>query len=262
MPASTTIPMMSKKTFNLFVLQVSYQALICKEGVLHDMIHDLMNSCRSPRTQRFMIRVYRNLALTTGSAALATALSMYRFIPDIGNGGFLASLALFMGIGFSRGFLSEQTRLALLLGFGFLQGWSIGPLTGFLSAFNPDALVMAVAGTALAFVSFTGAALFSPRRSYLYLGGLLTFAGLILLVTSFFPYLYDFNLYLGLFLLCFYIIYDTQVIVERAENRVMDSVDGAAQLFTDLFGILVRLMLILRDQGREDRDKRKKSKRK
>jgi len=209
-----------------------------------------------------MIRVYRNLALTTGSAALATTLSMYRFIPDIGGAGMIASLFIFMGIGLGRGRLSEQVRLAMLLGFGFLQGWSIGPLTGFLSVFNPDALIMAVAGTMLAFVSFTGAALFSPRRSYLYLGGLLTFAGLILLVTSFFPYLYDFNLYLGLFLLCFYIIYDTQMIVERSENRSMDSVDGAAQLFTDLFGILVRLMMILRDRnGREDRQKSKKSKR-
>ena len=196
--------------------------------------------------------------MTTGSAALASILSIRGIIGEIGLMGVLASFGLVFGMQAMRGRVSDTVRLGMLLGFGFLQGWSIGPLTGLVFDLNPDLLLMAVVGTLLAFVSFTGAALFSQRRSYLYLGGLLTFSTLILLISSFFPFLFNFNLYLGLFVFCFYIIYDTQVIVERADMMQADAggIDGALQLFTNLIGIFVRLLMIL-NQNEKKKKKRK-----
>jgi Bax inhibitor 1 len=215
------------------------------------------SSFRPPRVQRYLVRVYGNLAMTTGSAALATILSIQGIIGEIGMIGVLGSLALVFGMQALRGRVSDQLRLGMLLAFGFLQGWSIGPLTGLVFDLDPDLLLMAVVGTLLAFVSFTGAALFSQRRSYLYLGAMLNFATLIILITSFFPFLLNFNLYLGLFLFCFYIIYDTQVIIERADMMQADrgGIDGALQLFTNLIGIFVRLLMLLSQNERKKKNK-------
>lgn len=208
--------------------------------------------------QRYLVRVYGNLAMTTGSATLASILSMRGLIGEIGLTGVFVSFGLVFGMQAMRGRVSDQVRLVMLLAFGFLQGWSIGPLTGLVFDLDPDLLLMGVVGTLLAFVSFTGAALFSQRRSYLYLGGLLTFSTWIILISSFFPYLFNFNLYMGLFVFCFYIIYDTQVIVERADMMQADAggIDGALQLFTNLFGIFVRLLMIL-NQNEKKKKKRK-----
>ena len=213
-----------------------------------------------------MVRVYGNLALTTASASVGTLLSMHRVLPVIGGAGTLASIGLLLGIPMVRGVIGEPARLAMLLGFGFLQGWGVGPLVGSIYALDEEIILMALLGSLIAFLSFTGAALFTARRSYLYLGGMLGFSSLLILITSFFPAFYNFNLYLGLFTLCFYIIYDTQMIVERAEmcrsEAERDSIGGAVQLFMDLFGTFVRLILILRGQNQckqsEEKSKKKR----
>lgn len=206
-----------------------------------------------------MVRVYGNLAMTTGAASLAAFLSIQRIASDMGGLGVLASIALFFGIQASRGRIGERLRVGMLLAFGFLQGLDLGPLLRAVLFIEPELVLMAAVGTMLAFVSFTGAALFSPRRSFLYLGGLLTFASLTVLIASFIPFLFNINLYLGLFCFCFYIIYDTQVLVERAEMRrgeAADSVGGALQLFTNLMGIFVRLLVILMNDSKK-RNKKK-----
>lgn len=217
---------------------------------------------RPPRVQRYLMRVYGNLAITTASASLATILSIRGIIGEMGFVGFIISIGLLFGMKILRGRISDEIRIGMLLAFGFLQGWSVGPLTAAVFDFDPELVLMAVVGTLLAFVSFTGAALFSQRRSFLYLGGLLSFAMLAMGVGSFFPAMFNVNLYLGLFVFCFYIIYDTQMIVERADTMMrVDSsgIDGAVQLFTNLIGVFVRLMIILsQNEKKNKRDKRQK----
>lgn len=197
--------------------------------------------------------------MTTGAASLAAFLSVQRIASDMGGLGILASFALFFCIQVSRGRISERGRLGMLLAFGFLQGLDLGPLLRTVLFIDPELVLMAVVGTMLAFASFTGAALFSPRRSFLYLGGLLTFASLMVMIASFIPFLFNINLYLGLFLFCFYIIYDTQLLVERAEMQRGggDSVSGALQLFTNLMGIFVRLLMILTKDSKKPGSKKK-----
>ena len=220
------------------------------------------NFFRSPRAQQYLIRVYANLAVTTAMASVAVILYMRDMIPEMGSIGMAGSVLLPLAISLSRGMLSDRIRLGMLWSEGFLVGWGIGPLTQMLFDLDGELLIMAVIGTFIAFVSFSGAALFSQRRSYLYLGGLLSAASLILLITSFFPSMFNVNLYLGLFTFCFYIIYDTQMLVERTEMMVSDQMglDGALQLFMNLYAIFVRLMIILMKnrQPRERKDKKRK----
>lgn len=201
------------------------------------------------------MRVYGNLAATTATAALAAFLCTRNVLPDAGGLAFFGSVGLLFAISALRGRVGYRARLAMLLGFGFMQGWEAGPLVQTVLDCEPETVLMALVGTLFAFVSFSATALFSPRRSHLYLGGLLGTLSLMLFFSSFISRLFSVNLYLGLFIVCAYVIYDTQVIVERAELGDCDDVHGAVSLFTDLFGAFVRLLVILqRGKGSRERE--------
>lgn len=184
-------------------------------------------------------------------------MSVHYLLPDLGGWLLIPSFGLLFAISGAGNRFSYNARLAMLLGFGFIQGWEIGPLVHNLWEFDPEAVMMALIGATLAFISFSCTALFSERRSYLYLGGLLGTLSLLSLVSSFFGGLFNFNLFLGLFIFCFYIIYDTQLLVERAENGDRDDIQGAATLFTDIFAAFVRLLLILQRRDKEKKKERK-----
>lgn len=49
----------------------------------------------------------------------------------------------------------------------------------------------------------------------------------------------------SLFLACLYIIYDTQMIVERSELGDKDVISHAMLLFVDLFELFIRILQIL-----------------
>ena len=52
-------------------------------------------------------------------------------------------------------------------------------------------------------------------------------------------------LMIGLLTACLYIIYDTQIIIEKAENGDKDVVSHTLTLFVDLFNIFIRILEIL-----------------
>lgn len=64
------------------------------------------------------------------------------------------------------------TRLAVLMGFGFLTGNSIGPLLDLVISIEPQVVVTALIGTAVVFVSLSCSALLAERGSFLFLGGI------------------------------------------------------------------------------------------
>lgn len=49
----------------------------------------------------------------------------------------------------------------------------------------------------------------------------------------------------GLLIACLYIIYDTQVIIERAENGDKDVPTHTMLLFIDLFDLFIKILRIL-----------------
>ena len=63
----------------------------------------------------------------------------------------------------------------------------------------------------------------------------------------------------GLFIACLYIIYDTQVIVERIERGDMDVPTHTMLFFIDLFELLIRILQILIEHSKGlDNDRRKR----
>ncbi len=62
----------------------------------------------------------------------------------------------------------------------------------------------------------------------------------------------------GLFVACLYIIYDTQIIVERAERGDKDVPTHTMMLFIDLFDLFIRILKILMELNKDkDNDRRR-----
>ncbi|KAM9760693.1 bax inhibitor 1 isoform 2-T2 [Dama dama] len=156
---------------------------------------------------------------------------------------------------------TEQKRLGLLAGFAFLTGVGLGPALDLCIAINPSILPTAFMGTAMIFTCFTLSALYARRRSYLFLGGILMSAMSLMLLSSlgnlFFGsvWLFQANLYLGLVVMCGFVLFDTQLIIEKAENGDKDYIWHCVDLFLDFVTLFRKLMMIL---AMSEKDKKKK----
>jgi Bax inhibitor 1 len=148
--------------------------------------------------------------------------------------------------------------------FGLLQGMSLGELVAVLLEVDPHMLLVATIGTTVIFMCFSGAAMLAKRRSYLYLGATLSSAMSIMTLASvaniFFKssLLMDFHLYAGLVMFCGYVIYDTQLIIERAVNGSRDVAWHAAELFVDFAAVFVRICVIMLKNAEKNAQKQKK----
>jgi len=161
---------------------------------------------------------------------------------------------------------NQTSRTAVLCAAAFCQGCSIGQLVGAVISINPYIILNAFLATTACFACFSLAALVSRRRSFLYLGGLLSSAISILMLARLASMFgigitHSMELYLGLAVFMGYIIFDTQVIVEKAISGNKDRVADALALFTDFVAIFVRLVIILAQQQRVDRRKQEEQRR-
>uniref|UniRef100_A0A2K6PDF6 Transmembrane BAX inhibitor motif containing 6 n=1 Tax=Rhinopithecus roxellana TaxID=61622 RepID=A0A2K6PDF6_RHIRO len=139
----------------------------------------------------------------------------------------------------------------------------LGPALEFCIAVNPSILPTAFMGTAMIFTCFTLSALYARRRSYLFLGGILMSALSLLLLSSmgnvFFGsiWLFQANLYVGLVVMCGFVLFDTQLIIEKAENGDQDYIWHCIDLFLDFVTLFRKLMMIL---AMNEKDKKKEKK--
>ncbi|KAF6023398.1 TMBIM6 [Bugula neritina] len=153
-------------------------------------------------------------------------------------------------------------RIGILTGIGFLTGVSMGPLLQYAAFLDPSLITTAFTGACVIFGSFTLAALFSRDRTWLYLGGTLmtvlgwmTFASL---VNIFFrsTILFQAQIYVGLALFCLFVLYDTQMIIEKRRMGDDDYIWHSVDLFLDFVHIFRKLLIIL-SQKEEDKKKRR-----
>jgi len=219
----------------------------------------------SPAVQNHLKRVYLSLSCALVTAAIGVYLHLLLNI-----GGLLTGLAC---IGSVIGLLSVPTssnnegkRAALLLAAAAFKGATLGPLIDAVIDIDASILVSAFVGTSLAFACFSAAAITARRREYLFLGGLLGSGISILmwlsLASSIFggsSAIYTFEIYFGLLVFLGYIIFDTQMIIEKADHGDYDYLKHSLDLFIDFVAVFVRLVVILaRNADNKSREGKKK----
>lgn len=155
-----------------------------------------------------------------------------------------------------------KLRFGLLAGFAFLSGVNMGPLLQLAIAVDPSLITTAFMATSLIFICFSLSALLSNDRKFLALGGIL-FSGLSWLImfgllNIFFQsqLLFQLRLYLGLAVMCGFVLYDTQLIVEKRRRGDDDYIMHCMLIFIDFINIF-RLILVLLTDKEMKKEKRR-----
>jgi len=210
-----------------------------------------------------LVKVYSCLTATTLCAALGAFVHLFG-IWEAGLLSALGSLGLVLllstTVDNSKNF---YTRLGMLLGFGLLSGHSLGPLLDHVIAVNPQIVLTALVGTSVVFISFSCAALLAERGKFLFLGGILmsvlSTVTLVSLANLFLQSyaIYQAHLYIGLFVMSAFILYDTQAIMEKRRLGNTDYVKHSLDLFFDLATVFRRLLIILTQKEERNQRKRK-----
>lgn len=106
-------------------------------------------------------------------------------------------------------------------------------------------------GTTVIFVSFSISALLAARGRWLYLGGtLMSMLNIMILFSLANLFLrsyliYQAHLYVGFFVICGFVIYDTQLIIEKYHMGSRDFIMHSLDLFIDFIGVFRHLLVIL-----------------
>jgi len=202
-----------------------------------------------------LVNVYTTLTATILCGALGS-LAFLRFHVG-GTVSFFAGLLLMFWLAITPKH-DVNKRCGILFGFAFMEGLSIGPLLDLVLDIDPSIVTTAFLGTVCIFASFSASAYFAERRSYLFLGGFLGTCLTSLIVIGFLnmffrsSFMFSISLYVGLLVFCGFVVFDTQLIIEKAFYGNKDFVWDALELFLDFINIFVRLLIIL------TKDKKKK----
>lgn len=207
--------------------------------------------------------VYACLTLSTIAAGLGTYVDLYTELLSAGLFSVIAAIGLSIAlVATPDNGKNRNLRLGYLLGFAFCSGLGLGPLLEQVIMIDPSIVVTALVSTGVVFSSFTVCALLAERGRWLFMGGLLTtlFTTMFTLsVANIFlgsNLLFQGYLYLGLFLLCGFVLYDTQLIIEKRRNGDKDFIGHSVDLFVDLIGIFRRLVIILTQKEEQKRNRR------
>ncbi|XP_063226154.1 bax inhibitor 1 [Bacillus rossius redtenbacheri] len=228
-----------------------------------DSFFRTFNSKLEEPVRQHLKNVYACLTVSLLGASAGAYVHMYTellsagLLTMLGSVGLLVALMCTPDTGKNRGL-----RVAYLLGFAFLTGLGMGPLLDVVVDIDPSIVVSALVGTSLIFASFTVSALLARRAQWLYLGGTL----MTLLSTLFYLslanllfgsyFISQVNLYVGLVVMCLFVLYDTQLIIEKRRRGDKDFVTHSVDLFIDFISIFRRLVIILTQKEQRRRDRR------
>ncbi|XP_014116122.1 PREDICTED: bax inhibitor 1 isoform X1 [Pseudopodoces humilis] len=206
----------------------------------------------SASTQEHLKRVYGSFALCMFVAAAGAYINVVTHLFQFGLLTGLGALGLMVWLTATpHNRETEQKRLGMLVGFAFLTGINLGPLLQMCISINPSIIPTAFLGTASIFACFSLSALYARRRSYLYLGGFLLSGLTLMLLSSLInafvrsTWLFTANLYVALMIMCGFVLFDTQLIIEKAESGDKDYIWHCVDLFLDFVNIFRELLMIL-----------------
>lgn len=216
-----------------------------------NMQNVLKMNALTPEIQTHLAKVYTVLGLTVLAAAVGAAFDVFLYHA----GGLLTLLAsmfvMYKLVTMDKHNNNVAARGGMLCLFGFLNGVNLGSLVALTLQVDPSILVTAFMSTTLVFACFSASALVAKRREYLFLGGILSSAMSAMFMMSLMNFffrsaaMYTLHLYLGLFVFCGYVIFDTQMIIEKASLGDDDFIMHGMELFVDFVAIFVRLVIIL-----------------
>jgi len=207
-----------------------------------------------------LVRVYGTLGAGCGAAAAGTALYLQTHI------GYTMPLLASVIATFMLHSTNPQNvnmRFGYFMLIALAQGIAAGGLVELALYVDPQIVLVALGSTLAIFAGLSFAAWKAESRSYLYLGGMLYSAlGVMSLVSlaNFFlrwQILFNVNLYGGLVVFSLYVLFDTQLIIEKVRMGERDFVKHALELFMDLAAIFVRVLVVLLKNA-EDKEKRRR----
>jgi len=218
-----------------------------------------------PHVKDHLKNVYSAMAMALLAASLGGYMHLYTTLL---SGGLLSTLG---SLGFAIALISTKdnskntnVRLGYLLGFSLCSGLSMGPLLQFAIMVNPSIIPTALLSTCVVFGCFSVSTFFADHRKYLYLGGtlssLLSVLILMSLVNLFIgsQLLFSAYIYLGLFVVCGFIAYDTALIIEKRRMGETDYIHHALLLFID-FADLFRHIVVILTKKESEKERRRRN---
>ena len=218
----------------------------------------------TPRVKEHLNQVYGTLSIACLTAA---ATCMYTPVALVNSMVFLifsiiATIGLVITMMSKKGNRDHGTKFVCFLAIAAIDGASLKPLIMLAEEIDPIIVVNALVYTAVIFGSFTLASLMTKRRSMLFLGGFLSSILLGMTFGIFFSWIMGVSIitYMAynvimLIVFSFYVIYDTQLIVEKAHMGDYDYNLHALDLFIDLLRIfihVIRILIALSDKKKKD----------
>ena len=201
-------------------------------------------------TSKYLFNVY----FTMMQGLMVTGLSCYLGTFNIM---LMSSLSLpLVVIGFFlSGFmlLNQNTKYKKISFYLFsgVEGLLLSPLIYTAQLIDTTIIPGAISLTIITFITFTFISMLTKRRDILYLGSVLGTVLMVFCVMSIInlflqsPLLFTIEIYFGLVLFCFYVIYDTQMVIQEYENGMQDQVYHAMTFYLDFLNIFIRILIIL-----------------
>ncbi|XP_065562362.1 probable Bax inhibitor 1, partial [Artemia franciscana] len=215
------------------------------------------NSHLEESVRKHLVNVYTTLSMSIVSCILGTYIQVLREIvtPEVGALFALVSLFGFLYVGSTKQMFG--IRLSMLLVCSFSFGVSLAPVIQFVLLFNdPTIITTALVGTALIFIGFSICSILSPSGKWLFLGApLSTYLLSVTFLRLFMGGHYALEMYIGLGVFCAYILYDTQMIIERKRTGEGDVLSHSLILFLDLVNVFVKLLRCLKEKDNKKKTK-------
>eukprot|EP00834_Sanchytrium_tribonematis_P005898 NODE_391_length_8148_cov_0.393838.p5 type:complete len:223 gc:universal NODE_391_length_8148_cov_0.393838:3295-3963(+) len=217
---------------------------------LHVPISNLLNFAPlKPHVKSKITQVYAWLTVAFLLAGIGYASAIPRMIA--------APVAILSYLA-TYGPFSYNVRCAAFLTFAVTKGASLQ----FLEFLPQKIVLQALLYTTLIFLAFSASILKSPTRYMSYISSIISSGSLILVSNSLLSWMFNirlglyFELVVGIAVFAAYILYDTQVMIYKAETSQLDVLRSAADLYMDAVALLVRIALLLNEK---ENKKKKKS---
>jgi FtsH-binding integral membrane protein len=231
---------------------------------LNNMWQELQFGRLEKNVKSHLMKVYT----TMGLALIACAVGSWIHMAGIFTAGLLTAIGTIVAvIGLMAMAPSEENsakRFSLLMTIAVMCGINQGPLLQIVASIDPSIIMTAFLATALVFICFSVSSLLSNDRKWIALGGVLSSALAWLLLFGFLnifiqsQLIYELKLYAGLAIFCGFVLYDTQVIVEKRRQGDDDYIGHCLTLFLDILNIFRHILILLTDKEvkRDRRNKR------